>query len=109
MEKLFVYGTLAPGQPNAHVLGEVEGEWEKGFVWGKLFDEGWGNAMGFPGIRLDPKDQKVEGQIFTSPRLTDLWPVLDDFEGDGYERVTATAFTNGLPEGVMVFIYALKG
>lgn len=26
-EHLFVYGTLAPGRPNAHVLAEVPGTW----------------------------------------------------------------------------------
>lgn len=108
MEKLFVYGTLAPGQPNAHILGGVKGEWERGFVWGKLFDEGWGTELGCPGIRLQEQEQKVEGQIFSSAHLDRLWPELDAFEGDGYERVLSTAFTDRNPDGVEVFIYALK-
>ena len=32
MERLFVYGTLAPGRPNEHVLGEIEGSWEAATV-----------------------------------------------------------------------------
>ena len=28
IQRLFVYGTLAPGQPNEHVLGDIEGSWE---------------------------------------------------------------------------------
>lgn len=38
--RLFVYGTLAPGRPNAHVLAEVPGEWEPATVQGTLLQEG---------------------------------------------------------------------
>lgn len=32
IEYLFVYGTLAPGRPNAHVSGNVPGAWEPATV-----------------------------------------------------------------------------
>jgi gamma-glutamylcyclotransferase (GGCT)/AIG2-like uncharacterized protein YtfP len=41
-ERLFVYGTLAPGRPNEHMLAEVDGEWETATVRGRLVPEGWG-------------------------------------------------------------------
>lgn len=41
MERLFVYDTLAPGRPNAHVLAEVGGQWEEGTVRGDLVERGW--------------------------------------------------------------------
>ena len=30
IQRLFVYGTLAPGRPNEHVLSEIGGSWEAG-------------------------------------------------------------------------------
>ena len=46
IEHLFVYGSLAPGRPNEHVLSEVEGSWETASVTGSLRQEGWGAAIG---------------------------------------------------------------
>lgn len=34
--QLFVYGTLAPGWPNEHVLADVPGGWEPATVTGRL-------------------------------------------------------------------------
>jgi gamma-glutamylcyclotransferase (GGCT)/AIG2-like uncharacterized protein YtfP len=41
IERLFVYGTLAPGRPNEHVLSEIGGTWEAAIVTGTLRQEGW--------------------------------------------------------------------
>jgi len=46
IERLFVYGTLAPGRPNEHVLGEIEGSWEVATVIGTLRQKGRGATMG---------------------------------------------------------------
>lgn len=54
-DRLFVYGTLAPGRPNEHVLADVEGTWEPATVKGTLLQEGWGAAAGYPGIVLDDR------------------------------------------------------
>jgi gamma-glutamylcyclotransferase (GGCT)/AIG2-like uncharacterized protein YtfP len=89
--RLFVYGTLAPGQPNEHVLAEVCGEWESATVTGKLFHEGWGAALGYPGIVLDELGEDVPGLLFSSESLPEHWARLDAFEGDGYERVLTLA------------------
>ncbi len=50
MEHLFVYGTLAPGRPNEHILADVPGTWQSAIVFGTLIDEGWGAELGYPGI-----------------------------------------------------------
>jgi gamma-glutamylcyclotransferase (GGCT)/AIG2-like uncharacterized protein YtfP len=50
IDRLFVYGTLAPGRPNEHILANVAGEWEPASVTGRLLEEGWGAAAGYPGM-----------------------------------------------------------
>jgi gamma-glutamylcyclotransferase (GGCT)/AIG2-like uncharacterized protein YtfP len=43
---LFVYGTLAPGRPNEHVLADVPGTWKAAIVTGTLRQQGWGAGLG---------------------------------------------------------------
>ena len=50
MESLFVYGTLGPGRPNAHILEKIGGTWCEGHVSGSLINEGWGGETGYAGI-----------------------------------------------------------
>lgn len=106
MDRLFVYGSLAPGRANAHVLGDVPGSWQPAIVNGTLRQEGWGAAMGFPGIVLDPQAGEVRGQVFSSTELARHWARLDAFEGEGYERVLAQV---RLEDGTTVaaWVYAL--
>jgi gamma-glutamylcyclotransferase (GGCT)/AIG2-like uncharacterized protein YtfP len=89
--RLFVYGTLAPGRPNEHILRIVPGTWEPATVTGRLIDRGWGADMGFPAIRLSPDGPRVHGQLFVSDALGEHWQRLDEFEGDAYERVLTRA------------------
>ncbi len=107
INKLFVYGTLGPGRPNAHILEIIGGSWEKASVKGKLIDEGWGAEMGYPGIILDKKGDIIEGFLFSSDNLNKHWSNLDEFEGDGYERVLSEV---ELPNNSIVeaYIYTLK-
>ena len=86
-EKLFVYGTLGPNRPNAHILEDIGGSWEEGSVTGILKEEGWGAAMGYPAIILDSKGTEVRGFVFNSKYLSKHWKMLDDFEGNAYQRV----------------------
>lgn len=106
--RLFVYGTLAPGRPNEHVLADVPGEWEPAAVIGTLLQEGWGAAAGYPGIVLDEHGGEVEGFLFSSESLAEHWARLDEFEGEGYERVLTTV---KLEDGTAVdaYIYRLSG
>ena len=104
-ERLFVYGTLAPGRPNAHVLADVAGTWEPASVTGTLYAEGWGAAQGYPGIVLDANGDTVGGLVFRSDELAQHWARLDAFEGDGYERVLTNA---RLADGSVVEAYVYQ-
>lgn len=107
MEKLFIYGTLAPGRPNEHKMSDIKGTWQVGVVKGKLHEEGWGAQMGYPGIELDENGDNVEGFLFISDELYKKWDELDSFEGKEYERVlTQVRLLN--EETVEAYIYALK-
>lgn len=107
MEHLFVYGSLAPGRQNAHVLAGIAGDWRPASVRGVLLAEGWGAAMGYPGIVLEPRGERVRGLVFSASTLAAHWPRLDAFEGDGYERVRVDA---ELEDGTIVraHVYALR-
>ena len=107
INNLFIYGTLAPGRPNEHVLADVEGQWQEASVRGFLREEGWGAELGFPGIDLDPEGPIVDGFLFSSQHLAEHWQRLDAFEGSAYERVVTVAT---LPDGsgLAAYIYALR-
>jgi gamma-glutamylcyclotransferase (GGCT)/AIG2-like uncharacterized protein YtfP len=106
LNRLFVYGTLAPGRPNEHVLADILGKWEPGTVKGTLLQEGWGAKVGFPGIVLDQDGGEVRGFLFSSDALAEHLPRLDAFEGGGYERVaTQVQLDGGL---VDAYIYVLS-
>lgn len=95
--RLAVYGTLAPGKPNHHQLDGLRGDWRQGTVRGRLHAEGWGAAAGYPGLVLDPHGPEVTVQLFWSDDLPAHWARLDDFEGEGYRRVTTTVETDDGP------------
>jgi gamma-glutamylcyclotransferase (GGCT)/AIG2-like uncharacterized protein YtfP len=94
-DRLFVYGSLAPGRQNKHILAPLEGTWQAATVRGRLKMEGWGATLGFPGLVLDPAGDEVKGQVFTSYKLADFWPELDEFEGEQYGRVPVEATLAG--------------
>ena len=91
--RLATYGTLAPGRVNHQRLAGLEGRWQKGTVRGRLVDAGWGAALGYPGLVLDPQAPLVEVDLFESADLPDHWPRLDAFEGAGYQRVVTPVRT----------------
>ena len=103
--RLATYGTLAPGRANHHQLAGLDGEWRQGSVRGRLLEEGWGAALGFPGLILDEDAEPIPVQVFLSPDLPEHWPRLDAFEGDGYRRVVVQVST---PQGMLdACIYVL--
>jgi gamma-glutamylcyclotransferase (GGCT)/AIG2-like uncharacterized protein YtfP len=91
--RLAVYGTLAPGRVNHRQISALAGNWQGGTVKGKLFPSGWGAALGFPGLILDPLGPSVQVDVFESTDLPEHWARLDEFEGSGYRRVVATVNT----------------
>ena len=104
---LFVYGTLAPGQVNPHVLAPLSGAWTEAQVSGSLQDAGWGAANGCPGAGLVNNDidkitadshptSVVKGVLLESNDLADFWQKLDDFEGTDYRaEVTMARLVTG--------------
>lgn len=107
MQHLFVYGTLAPGRANHQVLQNIPGSWEAATLRGVLRQEGWGAAMGCPGIIPNADGDEVEGFVFSSTQLADHWSRLDAFEGEGYERILVTVKVNQT-DNVEAYVYALK-
>jgi gamma-glutamylcyclotransferase (GGCT)/AIG2-like uncharacterized protein YtfP len=104
--RLATYGTLAPGRPNHHQLDGLRGRWLTGHVRGTLIEEGWGAALGYPALVLDPPGTPVDVHVFESADLPGRWARLDAFEGPGYERVTATVHT--ADGDVAASIYVLR-
>ena len=107
MQRLFVYGTLAPSRANHKILESIPGSWEAATLRGTLLQEGWGVAMGCPGIVPTADGDEVEGFVFSSAHLADHWPRLDALEGEGYERVSVTVRVNGTHD-VEAYVYALS-
>lgn len=103
--RLAVYGTLARGRVNHHQISALAGKWRRGTVRGTLVSSGWGAALGFPGLILDPLGPAVGVELFESRDLPEHWARLDEFEGSGYRRVVTTVKTE---EGdVSAWIYVL--
>ena len=105
--RLFVYGTLAPGEPNHDQLDGVRGSWTPASVRGHLRRLGWGADMGYPALILDPDAERIAGQLLESDDLERHWRRLDEFEGDEYSRVlTRVDLADG--REVEAFVYVLR-
>jgi gamma-glutamylcyclotransferase (GGCT)/AIG2-like uncharacterized protein YtfP len=96
---LAVYGTLAPGQPNHHVLAPLGGEWTDGLIEGDLLPMGWGADLGYPGFRPREGGDAVAVQVLRAPLLATAWPDLDRFEGPEYRRILVPIFSTDLGPG----------
>jgi gamma-glutamylcyclotransferase (GGCT)/AIG2-like uncharacterized protein YtfP len=92
--RLAIYGTLAPGRSNHGQLSELTGRWIKGAVRGRFVQSGWAAAMGFPALVLDASAPVVHLELFESPDLPMHWSRLDQFEGEGYQRVRVEVETD---------------
>jgi gamma-glutamylcyclotransferase (GGCT)/AIG2-like uncharacterized protein YtfP len=110
---LAVYGTLAPGQPNYHVVAPLGGEWTDGLIEGDLFPVGWGATLGFPAFRPRVGGATVAVKVLTAPLLATAWPTLDRFEGPEYRRILVPVFRPGLADERLLYtvanIYAAAG
>ena len=102
--RLAIYGTLAPGRVNHHQISALVGSWQRGTVKGKLFSSGWGAALGFPGLILDPLGPPVDVDLFESTDLPEHWVRLDEFEGSGYRRVVTTVNTLGGQRSAWIYV-----
>lgn len=104
---LFVYGSLAPGHPNGHLLAPLRGTWKRGTVKGFLHEKSVSEGYQYWGVELDRRGDTIRGQLFSSPGLEKFWDTLDAFEGEDFRRVVTVV---DLPNGkqVKAFIYELK-
>ena len=107
MERLFVYGTLAPGRSNHAQVAGIEGTWQPATLRGRLYEEGRGAAAGYPAVVPGEAFGEVAGLVFASDQLDAHWARLDAFEGEGYRR---TRVTVTLDDGsrVAAWVYALN-
>lgn len=91
--RLAVYGTLAPGQPNHHIVAPLGGEWTDGLIEGELVPVGWGASLGYPAFRPRVGGATVAVKVLTAPLLATAWPNLDGFEGPEYQRILVPVFS----------------
>lgn len=93
-QRLIVYGSLVPGGSNHSMLAGLAGEWTQGWITGTLVHAGWGDALGYPALRWDPRGERVSAHLLDSSELPSAWPRLDEFEGAEYRRVLIPFFVN---------------
>src|SRR3990172_1792972 len=85
-QRLAVYGTLAPGESNHHLLAACPGPWVLGAVHGR-------RAMReHPVFTYDPTAPLVPVHLLTSPGLAQRWAQLDAFESPTHRRILVPVF-----------------
>jgi gamma-glutamylcyclotransferase (GGCT)/AIG2-like uncharacterized protein YtfP len=84
-DRLFVYGTLAPGNDAWSVLEPwVVGEPVADAVAGQLYDTG----RGYPGATFGAGPNLVHGRVVLLGEPDAALAALDRYEGDEYARIT---------------------
>lgn len=103
---LAVYGTLAPGESNHHVVASIDGQWVEASIRGHRFTARWRDTPGYPGFRPDPDGPLVPALILVADDLSEHWDRLDAFEGPGYTRVAIDVFDRpGVERVGRAFVY----
>lgn len=93
---LIVYGSLAPGESNHHIISHIDGIWRKAKIKGKIIDNGWSKRLvpqelGYPEFKSVPsgKEDILEVLVFMSEQLELYWQDIDEFEGtEDYRRIS---------------------
>ena len=94
--RLAVYGSLAPGRSNHHVIADLAGNWVEGLVvHGKLLGTGWATALGYRALRWQWDGPEVQVALFISEHLPLHWARLDEFEGEDYRRILVPVYDEG--------------
>jgi gamma-glutamylcyclotransferase (GGCT)/AIG2-like uncharacterized protein YtfP len=87
VERIFVYGTLMPGQPLWPALAPFAGSWLAATAGGRIWDTG----SGYPAVRFDAGGEPVAGVVVVldPTRAAEALVVLDEIEEVGrlYRRV----------------------
>lgn len=104
-QHLFVYGTLAPGKENHHQLKGIDGQWQPAKIRGeKRMHDPYPHCVG---VDIMKSRQWVDGLLFSSTELVEIWQHLDKFEGPGYKRtLRKVELMSG--ETVEAYIYAIN-
>ena len=92
INSIFVYGTLQPGMQNDEILKNLNGNWKKGYVLGKLLNLDTGENYGYPVLELDNNGSKIYGMILESKYIEKNINKIDEFEGKEYLRVVSNIF-----------------
>jgi len=102
--RLAVYGTLAPGRSNHHVVAPYGGTWTRGRVRGDFEEAGWGAAAGYPALRCRADGPWVPVHLLESSRLPGEWQAIDEFEGSEYRRVLVPVYAAARDHGALITV-----
>ena len=90
MDRLFVYGTLMPGEPLWPALAPFAVFYEAVSAGGRIWDTG----HGYPAVRFDAAGEPVPGVlvVLDPARAAEAVALLDEIEEEGrlYRRVEVT-------------------
>src|SRR5688500_5551043 len=89
--RLFVYGSLAPGERHSDELAGLRGVWRPARVGGWIEHEGE-----YPVFWVDAEGPWQEVLLFESEALAGHWERLDAFEGEEYRRVVVEGDCDGV-------------
>jgi gamma-glutamylcyclotransferase (GGCT)/AIG2-like uncharacterized protein YtfP len=91
--RIFVYGTLLPGQPRWRHIQPFVTAWEPATVTGRLWDTG----RGYPAARFTEQGDPVPGVLVSlaSERTVDVIRLLDDIELEGVLFRRVEVLTSG--------------
>jgi len=104
---LAIYGTLAPGKANHHLIAGLGGTWHDAAVRGRLGRVPGGIHEGLPAIVLDPAAAPHPLKVLVCDHLPAAWARLDAFEGEEIQRLLVPLEAAGGITGV-ANIYALR-
>lgn len=86
--RLAIYGTLAPGRENHHVVASITPQsWNAATLHARLIQDACDDQ--FPGVIIDPCAPTIPVSVLESPQLPKHWERLDRFEGPAYRRTLA--------------------
>jgi gamma-glutamylcyclotransferase (GGCT)/AIG2-like uncharacterized protein YtfP len=97
-QKLALYGTLRPGQPNHGILRDIDGSWTTVRLNGVL------TQTGLPTFSFATKGSAVEAVLLISAELPEHWSRLDEFEGSGYSRQLGLVWLEDSPQVANVYV-----
>ncbi len=83
VDGLFVYGSLRTGHSARALIDPYVREWTPATVRGSMY----AFSGGYPGVVLGRDRGIVMGELLTLRDLSTSLPLLDEYEGSGYERV----------------------